>query len=191
MNRQVRWAATQVMGLEHLVVRSDQRGIHADGVVIGGDNESPTIWTVTYEVECTPDWRARRVVVVEHAGGRRLDLVGDGRGTWTDGDGRPLKSLAGCIDIDIQATPFTNTLPIRRLGLRTGASATIQVVYIPMPDLVPMAVEQRYTALGTDRWRYEQPGSGFSVELTTDPDGLVVDYPGFFRRLEEIGNQPE
>jgi hypothetical protein len=138
---------------------------------------------VTYEVDCAPDWTARRVNVVEHASRRRLALVGDGHGVWRDDEGQPLEHLAGCLDVDLRATPFTNTLPIRRLALPVGTSATLPMLYIPTPSLVPQVAAQRYTALAPHQWRYEGLDSGFVVELTTDEDGLVVDYPGLWRRL--------
>ena len=50
-----------------------------------------------------------------------LHLESDGEGHWQE-NGKDRPDLHGCIDIDIQATPFTNTLPIRRLGLKTGES---------------------------------------------------------------------
>ena len=85
------------------------------------------------------EWRVRSVAVTDHAGDRRLRLLADGGGAWTTGDGTPLPQLDGCIDVDLVATPFTNTLPIRRLGLEPGESAEIKVAYLPLPDLTPFA----------------------------------------------------
>ena len=45
-----------------------------------------------------------------------LSLTGDGAGRWQI-DGRDAPDLDGCLDLDIQVTPFTNSLPIRRLDL--------------------------------------------------------------------------
>jgi hypothetical protein len=48
---------------------------------------------------------------------RKLELISDGRGKWTDASGNPLPALDGAIDMDLSVSPFTNTLPIRRLRL--------------------------------------------------------------------------
>ena len=48
---------------------------------------------------------------------------------------------------------------------------------------------QRYTCLERGeydgRYRYEDEGlfQGFTADLSVDADGLVLDYPGLFRRI--------
>ncbi len=182
MQRQIRWMATNEVGLEQLNLTIDQNGILAKGVVIGGDREDNATWALTYEVACDLAWRTRQVKVTNHDTGKRLELFSDGNGFWTDSSGQLLKEFTGCLDVDIRATPFTNTLPLRRLDLKPGNSAEIRVVYIPMPGLMPAPIEQHYTALASDRYRYESATRDFVAELTTDSDRLVVEYPGLFRR---------
>jgi hypothetical protein len=90
--------------------------------------------------------------------------------------------------VDIQVTPFTNSLPIRRLGLETGQSADIRVAYVPVPELDVRPAEQRYTCLDAPgpaggRYRYEGLFRDFTAELPVDGDGLVLDYAETFRRI--------
>ncbi len=182
MERQIRWITPQADGMEHLRLRYAE-DIYAESVVIGGDHEEQLHWALTYAVMCDANWRTRRVSVVEYAHGCRLDLSTDGKGSWRDARGQLLPDLAGCIDVDIRATPFTNTLPIRRLRWEPGQSAEIAVVFVPMPDLVPRKAMQRYTLLSPGQWRFEALDSGFTAVLTTDADELVVEYPGLFRQV--------
>jgi hypothetical protein len=115
---------------------------------------------------------------------RGLDLSSDGAGRWTDRSGTPLPDLAGAIDVDLTATPFTNTLPIRRLGLRSGQAETITVVYVEVPALTVVASRQRYTCLEPGRrYRFESLDSGFTRDIEVDDDGLVLTYPDLFRRV--------
>jgi uncharacterized protein len=115
---------------------------------------------------------------------RNLVLRADGHGHWWDGEGGMLPALEGCVDLDISATPFTNTLPIRRLGLSETESREIRAAYISVPDLSAVAVEQRYTCLSLNRiYRYEGLFRGFVTELSVDEDGFVTDYPGLFARI--------
>lgn len=98
--------------------------------------------------------------------------------------GTALPELNGAIDIDISITPFTNTLPIRRLNLRSGESYEILVVYIRMPGLSITTDRQRYTCLEVGRrYRYESVDSDFAREIEVDAHGLVVTYPDLFRRM--------
>jgi hypothetical protein len=113
----------------------------------------------------------------------RLALRSDGAGRWTDDRGRPLPELDGCIDVDISVSPFTNTLPIRRLGLAPDTSDDVVVVYLDVPALTARPSRQRYTCLGPGRYLFESLQTGFRAELSVDADGLVLDYHGLFRRL--------
>jgi len=159
----------------------DREGISASGVVIGATDRGS--FGLAYRLLIDARWRLRTAKLVTAAGGR-LALQADGRGRWTDGDGNSLPELDGCVDLDIEATPFTNTLPIRRLGLRAGERAEISVAYVAVPELDLSIARQRYSRLGkADAYRFESLESGFTAELAVDTQGLVLDYPGLFRRL--------
>lgn len=186
MNRDVLWTPWEGPGIEHLRLSSTPGGdMLADGLVVGvGEDGAP--FRARYTAQCDAQWRVRavRVDMLDEAN-RRLDLYSDGAGHWTDDAGAELPGLVGCFDIDISATPFTNTLPIRRLALAPGAAADITVVYIELPALTVRPEMQRYTCLAADlpRYRFEARASGFTADLPTDADGLVLDYPGLFRRI--------
>jgi hypothetical protein len=118
----------------------------------------------------------------------RIDLKTDGQGHWFDRhEGRSLPELDGCLDIDISATPFTNTLPIRRIDWQVGQSETLKMVYILFPELTITVAPQRYTCLEKSEsgavFRFESLDSGFTALLPVDSDGLVLDYPGLFQRV--------
>ncbi|HYE92124.1 MAG TPA: putative glycolipid-binding domain-containing protein [Terriglobales bacterium] len=190
-----RWRDASGRGLEHCVVREEADGIVADAVVIGGDES----FGVRYRVTCDTAWRVRALTVQLVGGASAVNLVGDGAGAWWSDrsasmfDARPGSAasarvgtarpdLAGAIDVDIAATPFTNTLPIRRLGLREGEAAEIVVAYVAVPELTVAPAPQRYTRLSERRYRFESRDGGFTREIDVDEHGLVVHYPGLFER---------
>ena len=102
---------------------------------------------------------------------------------WTV-NGHVDDTLARCVDLDIQATPFTNTLPIRRLRwVRRPSTRSMSPTSRCRPSTVTPA-RQRYTALAPGSlYRFEGLDTGFMADLPVDQDGLVLDYPGLFRRL--------
>lgn len=183
MNRELIWQAEGGIGEEHLTL-SDRNGvIVGDGFAIAKPGEEPM--RVRYQVVCDADWVTRGVAVtteVAHGSPTVIELRSDGKGHWTNSDGSPLPQLDGCVDVDLSITPFTNTLPIRRLGLTSGATATIHVVYINVETLRIEPREQEYTRLSDDTVRYASATTGFSAELTVDTDGLVRNYPGLWTR---------
>lgn len=170
MKRQIIWTARQWPGCEHLDLRDDDDGVVADGLLIAAVEGVPI--RLAYRIECDTAWRIRSVSVDIHRLARR-NLTCDEDGRWFD-NGRERADLTGCTDVDIALTPFTNTLPIRRLGLEPGA-ADLRVVYIqPTPRLTIEAAAQRYARLDAG-YRYES--GAFSADLVVDADGLVTDYP--------------
>ena len=84
-------------------------------------------------------------------------------------------------DIDLGFSPATNLLPIRRLELTVGASATVRAAWVRFPEMMLEVLDQVYTRLGPDRYLYESAGGEFRRELTVNRRGFVIDYPGFWR----------
>jgi uncharacterized protein len=181
------WSLWDGRGLEHLHLSVGESGVEADGVLIG--EEDGIAFRARYVIRCDPGWRTREVFLDPLDGRNPLRLRSDGEGNWSDASGRGIPELRGCTDVDLSATPFTNTLPIRRLDLGREGSSGIAVVYVDVPNLRLDASRQRYTCLersaGGGLYRYEDEGSfrGFTADLPVDADGLVLDYPGIFRRM--------
>jgi uncharacterized protein len=162
-----------------------ESGVVADGLVLGVFDGHP--FRLYYEVRCDPYWRVRAARVGVPGEPPSVELLSDGEGTWTEPDGRTVSYLEGCEYVDISETPFTNSLPVRRLGLAPGRSAEIAVAYFEGAELQPWPEPQRYTGLETGdggwTYRFVSLDGGFSAELPVDLDGLVLDYPGLFRRV--------
>lgn len=180
VERTVRWQGWDGKGLEHLVLRAGPGGAVAESVVIGERGGVP--FGLRYMLETDPGWRVRELRV-NVLGGASLDLVSDGAGRWSGAGGVEMLSLEGCLDVDIAATPFTNTLPIRRMAMAEGESAECKVAYVPLPGLAPRSVIQRYTRQPENRYLYEGLFSKVDATLQVDDDGLVIDYDGAFRRV--------
>jgi uncharacterized protein len=182
------WEARKWSSMEYLRLEERADEITADGTIVMIDDDSHLPLRIHYAIRCDSAWAVRQAAIqVEGYPGPRQRLQADGAGHWTRSPGRPLAALDGCIDVDIAATPFTNTLPIRRLKLKPNESAEIEVVYITIPELAFSAAKQRYTCLEMrsdgGRYRYESLDSGFTAELTVDANGLVIDYAELWRRL--------
>lgn len=137
-----------------------------------------------FEVELSRDWLPISVVgeaVGEH-GITRLTLRRDGSGRWFGHDGE-IAELSGCVDVDIAATPLTNTYPIRRYSaLGVDESRTAPVAWVEVPSLNVKRVDQTYRRLGETEWTYGDPLHG-KFRITVDNDGIVVDYENFAQRI--------
>ncbi len=180
-----RWHTWAGDGHERLVLEEGPDGILAESV-LQLQQQQGAAYSASYRIACDGSWRTRKVKVGLIGGSsRQVELASDGNGNWTDGaSGALLPHLSGAIDVDISATPFTNTIPIRRLGLKLGQSKDVSVAYISLPDLAVTADLQRYTCLEPGRlYRYESVDGGFVRDIEVDEHGLVVTYPGLFKRI--------
>jgi hypothetical protein len=125
-------------------------------------------WQREVKLERTGDsWR---VVTSEHGRFGSVQLPG-----IVDPD-----RLSGVLDVDLEATALTNTLPIRRLnllGAPPGTVHTVPIAWVRVPSLQVIPVEQTYTVIDEDTVRYSS--GSFTADLTVDKDGFVVTYPGY------------
>jgi hypothetical protein len=65
------------------------------------------------------------------------------------------------------------------------------MLYIPFDTFEPLVDEQRYTCLEQRRiYRYEAVDRSFAADLPVDEDGLVLDYPTLFTRVQPQGPKP-
>ena len=191
MAHDVLWTPWDAPGLEHLRLEVGAEAISADGAIVAVF--AGEVFRASYQIVCDAAWRVRDVrITTFHPTTSALHLRNDDDGYWPNTSGELLPALDGCVDIDFAATPFTNTLPIRRLDLQPGESAEVAVVYIDAPSLDVTPVRQRYTCLAHDAddglYRFEALPyaalpDGFTAELSVDANGLVRNYPPLFRRV--------
>jgi uncharacterized protein len=109
-----------------------------------------------------------------------VTVASDGEGHWTV-DGEPAPHLDGLVDVDLEASACTNTLPVHRLAPATDDVTPAPAVYVRALDLSVVRLDQTYRRLDGHRFAYTSDGD-FSAVLTYDDAGLVVDYPGIARR---------
>ncbi|UCH75892.1 MAG: putative glycolipid-binding domain-containing protein [Rhodospirillales bacterium] len=189
-HREFIWSDLNGPGMEHLLLAESGTGYVADGVYVGRNDDSPP-YRVHYAIDISSDWEMRSATFrlissLQPTDG--IELSVNENCTWHDSNGQPIADLAGCHEIDLPCSPFSNSLVIRRLGLARGESAEISVACLELPQLSVKPVRQRYTCiepLGEDGgvYRYEPLSRGPAHDLQVDPEGLVTDYPGAFRRV--------
>ncbi|WML37491.1 putative glycolipid-binding domain-containing protein [Clostridium sp. OS1-26] len=183
------WKNCNETGLEHLFLMKDNHCITANSIILTMRENAPVrVW---YKVYCDLDWKVNKFDIhMFDDNYKNIILVSDCKGNWETSTGESVEELKGCIDIDISATPFTNTIPIKRLSLKTGESKEIKVVYVDVYNFSLRPVSQRYTCLEAKidgyKYRYENIDSGFMAEFWVDTEGFVIDYPDLFKRIYNI-----
>jgi hypothetical protein len=173
------------VGFEVVFIRREGDGYRVDGHSTGV--EEGEAWGVQYSVALDGSWitRSARVVARSASGVAEVVLEADGVGGWAV-DGNPAMELAGCLDVDLEGSAFTNAVPVHRLGLELGRRAEAPAAYVRAPSLRVERLEQSYVRLEDDgerqRYAYASPRFDYEDELTYDEHGLVLDYPGIATR---------
>jgi uncharacterized protein len=150
--------------------------------------EEEQAWSVRYSILVDGDWQTLRARVVSRSamGTRELELARNGTEGWLV-NRAPAPHVEGCLDVDLEASAFTNAFPVRRLGLAPGESAEAPAVYVRAPELRVERLEQSYRRLEDDgvrrRYDYASPQFEFEALLVYDEHGFVLDYPGIAVRV--------
>ena len=153
---------------------------HLSGTAVFTDERGPC--RLDYAVVCDAAWRTRSGQVRGWVGDRdvRIEVtVHDPRG-WLI-DGAECRPVAGGVDLDLNFSPSTNLLPIRRLDLSVGEEAEVRAAWLRFPSFALEPLVQRYRRLAEHRYRYESGGGSFVAELRVNRAGFVTHYPDLWQ----------
>lgn len=181
MQINILWTGREYYSLENCLVSITDVGSEVTSTIIGHYKEK--IYRVEYLIKTNQNWETVYLEINcrhnDHT--QSIKLEGSGKGKWMN-SGEKVDQFDGCIDIDISLTPFTNTLPIRRLGLSQNQTQEIRVIYFDLLEQQISPVSQRYTCLSNTEYYYENVPNDFDATIQVDKSGLMVDYPSLFIR---------
>ncbi|HEX2077699.1 MAG TPA: putative glycolipid-binding domain-containing protein [Longimicrobium sp.] len=136
-----------------------------------------------YRVVCDAGWRTLRARVEGWVGARTVlcEIAVDGGG-WRL-NGAEVQEVAGCVDVDLNFSPSTNLLPIRRLGLQIGEEGAVSAAWLRFPGFALERLDQTYRRLGERTYRYASADGAFVREIEVNEAGLVTRYPDFWEAV--------
>jgi hypothetical protein len=169
-----RWRTWDHEHLETLGLRWENEGWTATGEV-GRE-------AVTYVIRLSATWQVRQFLLFRDLDEPDLWLGADGTGRWGEMNGAHRPDLAGCTDIELTITPFTNSVPIRRLTLDIGESAEVTSAQVDVETLGVISIRHRFERVTPRRFRRIDLDTGAIVEFDIDEYGLVHDIADAFRR---------
>jgi hypothetical protein len=137
---------------------------------------------LNYQIVCDEAWHTRsaRVEGWLDKTAIALEIKTDPGGRWWLND-REQRDVRDCTDIDLNFSPSTNLLPIRRLGLAVGQWADVNAAWLRFPGFNLERLVQRYNRLAEEAYRYESANGQFVAELKVNPSGFVIDYPNLWK----------
>jgi hypothetical protein len=174
-------------GFEVVFLQAEPDGYRFEGHSTAVEEGQP--WGIRYILTVDRNWRTRTAHIFGRSmlGERELRLEGDGAGSWQI-DGVPAPpDITGCLDIDLEASAFTNALPVHRLRLDVGQRVDAPAIYVRALDLSVERLDQTYARLDDDGvhtlYHYAGPRFNYEDQLVYDRSGLVLDYPGLAVRV--------
>ena len=131
-----------------------------------------------YKITCDSQWRTASATVAGWVGNQaiEIELAVDADLRWLLNQ-QDCPDAAGCIDLDLNFSPSTNLLPIRRLNLGIGQEAAVRAAWLRFPSFKLEPLAQIYRRLDDTTYRYESAGGSFVADLQVDSQGFVTVYP--------------
>lgn len=135
-----------------------------------------------YLVVCDASWRTLSAKVEGWVGDVEVNIepVADGDGGWRV-NGEECAEVSGCTDLDLNFSPSTNLLPIRRLCLNVGQEAEVRAAWLRFPSFKLEPLAQTYRRRGVESYVYESAGGSFVAELRVNAAGFVTHYPNLWQ----------
>lgn len=174
------WRGIVLPGHEACRLFSQDSHWRLEGTAVFSHEKQPC--RLNYQIICNATWQTLSARVEGWVGNTTIDIQirTAARGHWWLNETEQPEA-AGCTDIDLNFSPSTNLLPIRRLDLAIGQTAEVKAAWLRFPSFKLEPLPQQYRRLDETTYRYESAGGQFVAELKVNRSGLVVDYPGIWQ----------
>lgn len=134
-----------------------------------------------YLIVCDSEWRTLSARVTGWLGSElvTIEILVDSDQRWQL-NGTECPEVVGCLDIDLNFSPSTNLLPVRRLQLDAGQEAKVRAAWLRFPSFKLERLDQVYRRIDDETYRYESAGGSFVTEIKVNSAGFVTSYPNFW-----------
>ena len=180
MAESILWRALVWPGFEACRLSVQDSNWHLEGTAVLSHEQRPC--RLDYHIVCDEAWRTLSAKVEGWLGSSIVDIqikTDPSQRWWLNGVEQP--EVMGCIDLDLNFSPSTNLLPIRRLDLAVGETADVRAAWLRFPSFQLEPLPQQYRRLGETAYRYESSGGQFVADLRVNRSGFVIDYPGIWQ----------
>jgi len=153
---------------------------YLEGTTVFSHEQRPC--RLDYQVVCDAAWRTLSAKVEGWLGKTVADIqikTDPTQHWWLNEIEQP--DVMGCIDVDLNFSPSTNLIPIRRLNLAVGEKAEVKAAWLRFPSFKLEPLPQQYYRLGETAYHYESAGGQFVSDLKVNRSGFVIDYPGIWQ----------
>ena len=180
MSQSILWRGIYLRGHEACRLYEQNSEWLLEGTAVFSSDNRPC--RLTYLVACDSSWNTLRGTVSGWVGSDDVNIeVSVDAFHHRRLNGVENSDVSGCVDLDLNFSPSTNLLPIRRLNLQVGQHSEVQAAWLRFPSFKLEPLSQVYTRLDESTYRYSSAGGQFVCDLTVNDVGLVTGYPGLWQ----------
>jgi uncharacterized protein len=180
------WRRLDCPGHEAAHLFTKNSSWHVEGTAVFAYQNEPC--RLDYRIVCSSDWKTRSAEISGVVGRNEhnIRLSVDAEQQWRLND-EDSPQVNGCLDLDLNFSPVTNLLPIRRLNLKEGEEGKVRAAWLRFPSFKLEPLDQIYRRIDRTIYQYESAGGRFKTDLTVNTAGFVTQYPGFWAIETFIG----
>jgi len=178
------WQGIIYQSLEYVNIQENGKNYTVLSKIIGCYHDK--IYAVDYKLIIDKDWTMLEFLIESEINTIKTKITGKKQQDHWEINNMIHPELKGFKYIDISLTPFTNTLPINNLILTENHSQKIKVIYLDVLNNHIKPAEQQYTKTSAAGYLYENIETDFKADIVVDENGLVIHYPGLFKKIAEL-----
>ena len=174
------WRRIDRPGHESARIVSADSHFQLIGTAVFAHDRQPCL--LEYQIVCDAMWKTLSATVSGWVGEESIEvnIAVDSEHLWLLND-KGCPEVSGCVDLDLNFSPSTNLLPIRRLNLALGAESVVRAAWLRFPSFKLEPLEQLYRRVETHLYRYESAGGTFVADLQVNEAGFVTVYPNVWQ----------
>ena len=175
------WRRVDMPGHEAVRIYEGEDGWYLDGSAVFLYDGRPC--RLEYLVECDEEWQTRFVTVDGFVGEDVVSIEIEVQGDVWYLNGVEVPAVEGCVDVDLNFSPVTNLLPIKRLNLDLDKAGDVNAAWLQFPSFELKPLGQTYRRVSDLVYNYRSD-TGFETDIAVDANGLAVEYPDLWIREE-------
>jgi hypothetical protein len=184
-NYSILWRRLDHPGHESALLFNQADSWHLQGTAVFSHDKLPC--RLDYCIVCDLRWYTVSAKVAGWVGNSliKIELAVTPDHHWLINE-KTSPEVTGCLDLDLNFSPSTNLLPIRRLDLAVGREMEVRAAWLRFPSFRLEPLMQRYRRLDETSYRYESAGGRFVTELCVNAEGFVTKYPNIWETEEAV-----
>jgi len=184
-NYPILWRRLDHPGHEAALLFFQTESWQLQGTAVFSYNQLPC--RLDYRIVCDLHWHTLSAKVAGWVGNDLIEigLAVSPNHNWLLNE-KDSPEVAGCVDLDLNFSPSTNLLPIRRLDLAVGQEMEVRAAWLRFPSFRLEQLVQLYRRIDETSYRYESAGGKFVTELFVNAEGFATKYPNIWEIEEAI-----